>query len=169
MAGAVGGSPLANGASESELDLLRHLPEADCAKGDDQGIASLRPAKRRAWLAANPLPDDIPFYSVVTLPVAERISIALKGSYRKLSRIDPRNDGQLVAWDQFIPGSTLLGYLNADHWAVAVPISESHPWLGKTLTNHNVYPWRAVLESVLRFVEEDLESRHASVGDGDSD
>ena len=68
----------------------------------------------------------------------------------------------MIAWDQIIPGSTLVGYVNADHWAVAVPISESHPFLGKTLVNHNAYPRRAMLEAVLRFVEEDLDRREAS-------
>ena len=33
----------------------------------------------------------------------DRISTALRGTHRKLARIDPRNDGQLLAWDQIIP------------------------------------------------------------------
>ena len=37
--------------------------------------------------------------------------------------IDGRNDSQVIFYDQLIPGSTLLGYLNADHWAVAVAIA----------------------------------------------
>jgi hypothetical protein len=162
VAGAIGGSPLANMASEGQLDLLRHVPKADCSPGDGEGITSLRPAVRRAWLAEHPLPSDIPFYSVVTLPAEDRISSVMHGSHRKLARIDPRNDGQLISWDQIIPGSTLVGYLNADHWAVAVPIAESHAFLGKTLVNHNAYPWRAMLEAVMRFVEEDLDRRDAS-------
>jgi hypothetical protein len=56
-----------------------------------------------------------------------------------------------------IPGSTLVGYLNADHWALAVPIARSHRWLGATLLNHNGYPREALLEALLRFVEWDLE------------
>jgi len=162
IAGAIGGSPLANTASEGELDLLRHMPQADCTRGDDKGVESLRPAVRRAWLAEHPLPADIPYYSVVTLPSEDRVSSIMSGTHRKLARIDPRNDGQLIAWDQIIPGSTLVGYVNADHWAVAVPIAESHPFLGKTLVNHNAYPRRAMLEAVLRFVEEDLDRREAS-------
>ena len=162
VAGAVGGSPLANTASEGELDLLRHVPNADCTPGDGKGIESLRPAVRRAWLAGHTLPPEIPYYSVVTLPAEDRISTVMRGSHRKLARIDPRNDGQVIAWDQVIPGSTLAAYLNADHWAVAVPIAESHPFLGKTLVNHNAYPWRAMLEAVMRFVEEDLDRRAAS-------
>lgn len=165
VAGAVGGSPLANPASEGALNLLRHVPRSECTRGDDEGIQSLRPAVRRAWLAANPLPDGIRYYSVVTLPAEDNISTALSGSHRKLARIDPRNDGQVIAWDQVIPGSTLIGYLNADHWAVAVPIAEEHPMIGSTFANHNDYPRRAVLESVLRFVEEDLERARRDSGE----
>lgn len=161
LAGAVGGSPLANAASEGQLDLLRHVPQSECAPGDGEAVASLRPDVRRAWLAANPLPEDIPYYSLVTLPSEERISIVMKSAHRKLSRIDPRNDGQVIAWDQVIPGGTLVGYLDADHWAVAVPIAESHPLIGKLFVDDNAYPWRAVLEAVMRFVEEDLERRES--------
>ncbi|MEJ2399809.1 MAG: hypothetical protein P8Y52_00320 [Xanthomonadales bacterium] len=164
VAGAIGGSPLANIATEGQLDLLRHVPDANCTRGDDQGIESLQPAVRRAWLAEHPLPQDIPYYSVVSLPTEDRISAILRGPHRRLARIDPRNDGQLIAWDQIIPGSTLVAYLNADHWAVAVPIAESHPFLGRTFVNHNDYPWRAILEAILRFVEEDLERRDALSG-----
>jgi len=164
LAGAVGGSPLANGVSENTLDLMRHLPQADCERGDDEALKSLRPAVRRAWLAANPLPDDPPFYSVVALPQPDRISAILRGSHRKLARIDPRNDGQVIAWDQVIPGSTLVGFLNADHWAIAIPVVERHPLLARTFVNHNDFPWRAMLEAVLRFVEEDLDRRGGASG-----
>ena len=44
--------------------------------------------------------------------------------------IDGRNDSQVIFYDQLIPGSTLLGYLNADHWAVAVPIARAHDTVG---------------------------------------
>ena len=52
-------------------------------------------------------------------------------------------------------GSALLGYLNADHWALAVPIARAHRWLGSTLIDQNDFPREALLEAVLRMVEED--------------
>jgi hypothetical protein len=155
-AGAVGGSPLANDAEQSQLALLRHWPEAQCSPGDGGAIESLRPATRKAWLAQNPLPQNIPYYSLVAFPQPERISSVLKSSYNKLSRVDARNDSQMLFYDQVIPGSKLLGYLNADHWAVAVPVARSHGSLGSTLVNHNDYPREALFEALLRFVEEDL-------------
>jgi len=44
--------------------------------------------------------------------------------------VDARNDSQVIFYDQFIPGSTLVGYLNADHWALAVPVARSHSTIG---------------------------------------
>src|SRR6201999_471710 len=67
-AGAVGGSPLANDAEQFQADLLRYFPGATCAPGDGGGVASLRPAARRAWLARNPLPAELRYYSIVTFP-----------------------------------------------------------------------------------------------------
>ncbi|WP_455201123.1 hypothetical protein, partial [Kaarinaea lacus] len=95
-------------------------------------------------------------YSLVTYPEPERISTILVSSYNKLSRIDARNDGQLLFYDQVIPGSTLLAYINADHWALTVPIARSHSMIGSTFVDHNQYPREALLEALLRFVEEDL-------------
>jgi dienelactone hydrolase len=155
-AGAVGGSPLANDAAEYHANLLRHFPGAVCNAADGTAVASLRPAARRAWLAANPLPADVRYYSLVTFPEPQRISAVLKSSYRKLARVDSRNDGQLIFYDQVIPGSHLLAYVNADHWSLAVPIARSHSTVGALFVTQNAYPREALLEALLRFVEEDL-------------
>jgi dienelactone hydrolase len=86
-AGAVGGSALANDAEQYQADLLRHFPGATCTSGDGGAVNSLRPAVRRAWLAQNPLPRELRYYSLVTFPRPERISSILKSSYDKLARI----------------------------------------------------------------------------------
>jgi hypothetical protein len=157
--GAVGGSPLVNDADQSQLALLQYWPGARCTLGDGRAVESLRPGTRLAWLAAHPLPRDVPYYSVMTFPDPGRISSILSAGYTKLSRVDARNDSQMLFYDQVIPGSTLVGYLNADHWALAVPIARSHRWLGAMFLNHNGYPREALLEALLRFVEWDLEER----------
>jgi hypothetical protein len=157
-AGAVGGSPLANDASQSDADMLRHFPGAKCKSGDRGGVASLRPATRRAWLAENPLPPGLRYYSFGTFPAPDRMSSALKSSYNKLSRIDPRNDSQVIFYDEVIPGSTLLGYANADHWALVLPIARTHEVVGSMFITRNAYPREALAEAFLRFVEEDLTS-----------
>lgn len=155
--GAVGGSPLANAADQSQLNLLQYFPGSQCTPGDGGALDSLRPATRMAWLAENTLPGSIRYYSIITFPEPERISSVLRGSYRKLGKVDARNDGQVIFYDQFIPGSTLVGYLNADHWALAAPIARTHNVIGTTFVDQNDYPREALFEALLRFVEEDLE------------
>ena len=156
IAGAAAGSPLANDVQQYQADLLRYFPGSTCDPGDGGGVASLKPATRLAWLAQNPLPRELHYYSLVTFPQPARISRILRRSYDKLARIDARNDSQLIFYDQVVPGSILMGYLNADHWAIAVPIDRKHRLVTSLLTTENAYPREALLEAVLRFVEEDL-------------
>jgi hypothetical protein len=61
VAGAVGGSPLANDARQSQLALLQHWPGARCLPGDGGAVESLRPGVRKAWLAQHPLPQGLPY------------------------------------------------------------------------------------------------------------
>jgi len=49
-----------------------------------------------------------------------------------------------------------LGFLNSDHWAIAVPLNRSHPIISRSMVDHNDYPREALLEAALRFIEEDL-------------
>jgi hypothetical protein len=76
-----------------------------------------------------------------------------------LGQVDARNDGQLIFYDQVIPDSTLLGFVNADHWALAVPVAREHRFIGSTLVDQNDYPREALIEAVLRFIEEDLNKK----------
>lgn len=157
-AGAVGGSPLANDADQSQAEWLQYFPGATCTKGDAGAVESLRPATRKAWLAQHALAPGPRYYSVVTFPQPERISSILKGSYDKLARIDARNDSQMIFYDQVVPGSTLLAYVNADHWAIAVPVARTHSTIGAIFVTGNAYPREALAEAILRFIEEDLTS-----------
>ncbi len=159
--GSIGGSPLANDADQKDLNIMRHFPGSQCSEGDGGAVESLRPGTRRAWLAHNQLPQEIAYYSLVTYPHPDRISSALGGMYRKLSKVDARNDSQVIYYDQIIPGSTLLGFINADHWALAVPIARSHSFIGSTFVDKNDFPREAMVEAILRFVDEDLERRES--------
>ena len=156
VAGAVGGSPLANDATQGQAELLLHVPDAKCSSGDGKAVESLRPAVRQGWLQRHPLPDSLPYYSVVTYPLPDQVSSILKPSQRKLAAVDPRNDSQVIFYDQVIPGSTLLGYLNADHWAASVPIAEDHPFIARHFVDRNTFPREAMAEALMRFIEEDI-------------
>ena len=155
-AAAVGGSVLANDAKQQQADLLRHWPGAECDPGDGGGVASLRTDVRKAWLAGNVLPGELRYYSLVALPTPDRVSRVIEKTYRQLGAIDWRNDSQVIYSDQILHGSALLGFINADHWAVAVPVNRSHPAIARTLVDRNDYPREALMEAVLRHVEEDL-------------
>jgi hypothetical protein len=158
VAGAISGSPLAMESTQDQAKLLTKVPKSECDEGDGGGVDALRPDVRKQWLAENPLPDHIKYYSVVTYPDPEtRMSSGLRSSYRKLSEIaDARNDSQVVFYDQVIPGSTLLAFPNADHWAMAVPVSRAHDFMAASFVNRNTYPREAFFEAIIRYVEEDL-------------
>lgn len=156
IAGSIGGSPLAYEAPESALQLLRAAPGAHCVHGDGEALRSLRPDVRQRWLTDNPLPRSVRYYSLVTAPDPQRVSSVMQLGQRRLAHIDRRNDGNLLPQDQLIPGGTLLGYVNADHWAVALPIARSSPTLGATLVDQNLLPRNALWEAALRYITADL-------------
>jgi hypothetical protein len=60
----------------------------------------------------------------------------------------------LIFYDQLIPKCTLLGYVNGDHWAVAIPFSQDK--FAPALIDKNEFPREVLLEAVIRFVEEKL-------------
>jgi hypothetical protein len=116
----------------------------------------LRRKERLAWLATHELPTQIRYYSVAAFADRENISAVLHGSYDELSLLDPRNDSQVLYYDQIIPGSVLLGYLNADHWAVALDIAGTLPTTADLLVTRNEYPREILLEAIVKQIEEDL-------------
>ena len=156
LAGAVGGSPLADQASPKVLDMFRMVPGALCDDGDDGALESLKTGVRRRWLADHPLPPGIRYYAIVSHPEPQRISRGLLSSYRKLARIDARNDSQLLYYDQLLPQGKLLALLNADHFAVALPVARTHPTVGRLLLNRNGFPREVLMEALLRYLEVDL-------------
>jgi len=156
VAGTVGGSPMANDTTQSMLNLLTYFPNAECDPGDEGALESLKPDVRKRWLANHSLPGSIRYYSIITYPDTNQISSILKPFYKKLSQVDSRNDSQMIFYDQLIPGSVLLGYVNADHWAIAVPLNRSHPYISSNFVDKNAFPREVLLEAIVRYVEEDL-------------
>ena len=110
-----------------------------------------------AWFAKNTLPEHIRYYSVIAFPDPENISNALQRFHRQLGELkDARNDSQVVFYDQVIPGSTVLEFFNADHWAISVPIARQHEITQAVFADQNDFPREIVLEDILRCIEEDL-------------
>lgn len=156
VAGAVGGSPLSDDAPESLLALFEHVPGSRCDEGDGGALASLSPATRRAFADAHPLPRSVRYFSLAAFAERDRTSLVLRGSYDDLARIDPRNDGQVLFYDQVIAEGALLGFAAADHWAIALPISREQRFIDATLVRRNAFPREVVLEAIVRHVEEQL-------------
>ncbi|HME45402.1 MAG TPA: hypothetical protein VKF36_20085 [Syntrophorhabdales bacterium] len=156
VAGAVGGSPLAEMIEQPYQKLLSRLPDSECPPGVGDPLESLKRSTRQMWLSRNPLPQSVKYFSLSTFAGEDDISAILRPTYDLLALIDPRNDSQLIYYDQIIPGATLLGYVKADHWAVATPFSQDVPLLSSTLLDKNEFPREVLLEAVIRFVEEKL-------------
>jgi pimeloyl-ACP methyl ester carboxylesterase len=158
IAGAVHGSPLADDATQAQANMLTVVPGSECEEedGDNDAVNSLRTDVRQKWLEDNPLPDSIRYFSLVTFPEEDRVSWGLRNSWILLGQKDIRNDTQVIAFDQIIPASTLLALVNADHWAIAVAVARSHPLIGSTAINRNDYPREALIEALLRYLDETL-------------
>ena len=98
----------------------------------------------------------MPIFSVVAVPRADRVSPILKQTYAKLAGIDPRNDGLLLWSDTIVTRGYLLGYVNADHLAIAVPASQQVPALS-FLFKDNV-PRAALVRAAIEVAAETLET-----------
>lgn len=122
-AGAVGGSRLADDAGSLPAALLEHVPLPGCDTGDGTALQALRRDVRHAWWQAHHAALRLPIYALAATARPDRVSAPLRGTYATLSKTDALNDGQLIAADALVPGGVLLGYVNADHWAMTMPLS----------------------------------------------
>jgi pimeloyl-ACP methyl ester carboxylesterase len=156
VAGAINGSPLADGLYEFHRHLIDTLPLSNCEEGDGGAFASLSRTERLSFVATASLPATVRFFSVSGIVPWAETSRLLRPSARRLAQIDPSNDGQLLWTDTVIPGSTLLGYVRADHWAIALPFSRMSPSLAATVIDHNAFPREILLEAIVRTVEDSL-------------
>jgi hypothetical protein len=152
LAGSVGGSPLLE-STGLVSDIFAAIHWIWCFVGDNRALESMIPERRDNWLKRNPLPASVRYYSLVSFAERRHISAVLLPGYDTLSGIDEHNDSQLLYADQIIPGGTLLAYLRADHWAVALPFSTEHPFLASTLVDENAFPREALLEAILRYLD----------------
>jgi hypothetical protein len=156
VAGAVNGSPLATEYAGLYGRVLSQRALGACPPGNGGVLGSLTRSTRLHWLSDNILPPEIRYFSIGTFTTPSHLARVLAIPQRQLSKIDARNDGQLLVQDELIPGGTLLGYANADHWSVAVRLEDRFPFLAHRQVGKHPFPQRALLESILLFVERDL-------------
>jgi hypothetical protein len=149
------GTPLADLAEPAYAALVAKMPYEKCPPGDGEVMASLRPDTAAGWLAANPLPHGVRFYSLAAFTTREHVARALAPFWKHLGGTDVRNDGQVVATDAVIPGSTLLGFANADHWGVAQTIETEHPVLAAR-QDPALFPLEQLFVAMVAFIADDL-------------
>jgi hypothetical protein len=122
------------------------------------GFKSLSKMVRGAFLANYPNPF-VPTYSIIAASDKNTTSKALLQTWQLLLTYDPFQDGQLTRSDAIIPGSTYLGIAKGDHFAVALPFDKSTDSTIKTGMDKTKYPRGALIESLLRYVTDDLSKK----------
>ena len=157
VAGASGGSPIAD-ILPSLLDKYMQMMKFGNCKGDvSTGFKSLKRDVRQAFLASYPNPV-VPTYSLAAVSDISNTSKMLLESWKLLSVYDPKHDSQLTRQDAIVPGAKYLGTARADHLAVGLPLDKMADKSLLSFLDHGKYPRAALLESVVRYVVQDLET-----------
>ena len=154
VAGAANGSPLADDLDEFYRDWAAGLPLPGCEVGSGEEIRDLRRDVRLEWWREHRGAIRVPIFALVGAPRPDRVSPVLRTVHARLAQVDPRNDGQVLWQDQITPGGHLLGYVNADHWAIALPVSESHPEL--SFAFHDDVPRALLVRAAIEVVAKTL-------------
>lgn len=155
IAGPVLGATLADSGDWIYDTFLEQSFAGRCDPGDGGVLDSLLPAARLQWQAAHPLPTQVRYFSLLAFTTEEHIARGLRPSWRILAATDVRNDGQITIEEGALPGSTLLGYANTDHWGLAIHIEEELAFFGGR-EDPTPYPREVLLEAVVRYVSEAL-------------
>lgn len=160
ISGVVNGTPIASD-PPVVLRVLDRLPLNRCRRTgpDGDGLQSITYEFRRNWLTMHRLDPRILYFSVAAYAPADEISSGLKATYRKLARIDHRNDGLMIYRDAIIPDSYLLAFARGDHWAVAMPFTESNAMIRALVADRNRFPRTVLLRSIMIAVQRELDAR----------
>ena len=158
VAGVINGTPLADKFAETYANWFKNTPINKCEPGDGGVLESLKRSSQFPWLAVNPLPQNVRYYSIVAFTRRENVQPGLLLTYDLLRTTDPRNDGQVIFYDQVIPGSSLLGYINLDHWAIAVPVREKMASTAWEAASTHPHVRNLLFEAMILFLVEKIAS-----------
>ncbi|MEJ2604965.1 MAG: hypothetical protein P8172_17110 [Gammaproteobacteria bacterium] len=159
----VRGSRVADRGSWLYDTLLSGAFAARCDPGDGGVVDSLRTEVRQAWLAEHAVPSHVRFYTLSAFTTREHMARGLVSSWRALAADGWRNDGQVTLEEGLLPGSTLLGYANTDHWGLAIDIEDELEFFAAR-PDDRAYPRRVLFEAILRYVSDDLSAASLPVG-----
>ncbi|HUJ39567.1 MAG TPA: LssY C-terminal domain-containing protein [Candidatus Acidoferrales bacterium] len=155
VAGAVGGSPLADLIPSQAQAWLQKINLGGCQGDLYDSLGSLRREVRHRFLVSHPEPG-VPVYTISAAATRSQTSKFLLESWELLSIYHQPEDSELLESDTRYPGGDDLGTLRADHFAVAIPLEHVDlPGIGD-LANHNRFPRSALLEAIVRYVSRDL-------------
>jgi hypothetical protein len=156
VSGVVMGTPIAERFERLYEAVSPLVQPFDCSPSDGHELASMTRRERGAWLAANPLPSGLRYYSITAHAAREEIAPLLRPVYDQLSAFDVRNDGQLLASDAILPRSALLAEARADHWDVALPRDRHPNAFMRSLSSGRAYPREALFRATIQWVVGDI-------------
>lgn len=149
IAGAVMGTPLADRFEDAYETVSPWVAPLDCTPAQGGDLASLTRRERLARLVAHPLPAGLARYSIVAHAVPEEVAPPLRIPATWLAAVDPRNDGQIIASDVILPGSTQLAEARADHWGVALPRNRGPNAFMRSMASGRDYPRATLFRAML--------------------
>lgn len=156
FAGVVNGTPLASRGD----NLYAHLADVRtkwCGPSDGGGVESLTyQFATRTAAAFGRTRKAYPSFSVAAVGDPAAINPVLAGTYALMTKLDQRNDGQVLVEDAIVPGSTFLGAFKADHWSIVLPFEDSDAAAMRKFSKNNHFPRRALITSVIEFVSQQL-------------
>ena len=158
VAGAIGGSAVADAIPAQADQWINRYKIGQCQGDAAVAFRSLKRDVRRAFLAAHPNPL-VPSYSLPAVSDKAHTSKMMLESWQLMSTLSSKHDSQLAYEDAIVPGSTVLGYAQADHLAVALPFDKSADAQIRSLVDKGRYPRAALLEALVRFVSSDLDAK----------
>src|SRR6266446_89300 len=123
-----------------------------CAPGTGEEIDDVRRAVRLEWWRQHRATISVPVFSLVTMPRPDHLTPFTAATYHRLASIDPLNDGMLFWYDQILPGSHLLGFVNADHWSVVQSAGRDLPIMGVLFRDGHV-PRTLLVEAAIEVVD----------------
>lgn len=157
IAGAVGGSPIAETMPSIVERYTSTLKLGTCQGDVAQAFKSLRQDVRRQFNADHPDPL-VPSFSLAAVSDSSTTSKMLLEAWKLLTAYDSRTDSQLLQEDALIPGGNFLGVLRADHLAAALNYESASETTIRTAADHNHYPRIALFEAAVRFAIDSIKS-----------
>ncbi|TXS89620.1 hypothetical protein [Parahaliea aestuarii] len=155
VAGPVNGSAVAAKGAWAYDTFLSSALAGRCDPGDGKVVDSLLPVTRRQWLAENPLPPHIRYFTLLGFTTSEHLARGLRPSWRLLARDNRHNDGQVLPEEAMLPGSTLLAYLDSDHWGLAIDIEQELAFFAAR-ADSRPFPRALLFETIVRYVGAEL-------------